>query len=261
MDAFALEVITRNFQSSVPCLDGVLDARRANPVIALRKVGREFEVVWLQLEGLPVEGEGFVENGVFIDFEMFARGFSMEVNRDGQVVMVDRFEGSEVDGLLVVVERLFDRARMTINIREIVPRGRVVRFEFPGFLPLFGRFLLASLLIEKSAKGQPRAGVSGMAQKKGTIGVLHLFLPLFDPQDQGLLAESGAFFTQAALLQYPFVDFLMSRVVLLEQSSIRFFRGVVWVGNSNGDAGFLLVRLAGGGGGLACGQQRAEETN
>src|SRR5687768_18138089 len=87
-------------------------------VVALRVIGGQNEIVWVELERFAVKAHGFFKNLLHVDLVIIRGVVAKEINRGRQVMPINRLSGIELNGLFVVLERFLDRAVMAVPIRD-----------------------------------------------------------------------------------------------------------------------------------------------
>jgi hypothetical protein len=182
---------------------------------------------------------------------------AVEVDDGGEVFVIDRLMGVELDGLAVEDEHVGDGAGMAVDIGEVVPGGGVLGVEREGFLILDAGGVLVLGVVEETAKGDVRAGVIGVALEEALVFLANHGEPRFDAALQGFIGDAGALGRGGFIVAHHLVDGGKGGVVVIEQFIVLLLDGIVGVGNVDGNAGGLLEEIAGGSGRI--GRQRSAE--
>ena len=121
INAFAIDVVMGDVQRIRPRDERVVGAKRLDAVVTLRVIGRQRKIVRIKLNRFAIQFKRLVENLRFGDVVMFHRVLAEQISGRGEVLIINRFDGIQLDGFLVIFKRLGYRTVVAIIIREVVP--------------------------------------------------------------------------------------------------------------------------------------------
>ena len=226
-DPFAVGLVGSDFQRVFPRGEGLVGWDGFYPVVGHGVVAGEHKVVRVELERLAVESERFAEDLLFIYFVKFHCVLAKEENRRGEILVINRLPGVQLDGFGVIFKGLFHRTAVAIVVRQIVPRGGIFRVQFAGLFPMFHPALFVVGLVEETAVGQVSAGVFRVPSQEILVSLADGFKPMLDASAQRGAGQTRALFAESCFVADPFVHFLLRGVVLLQKFLILLFHRVV----------------------------------
>ncbi len=245
IDTLALDFVVRDAQGVGPGAQRVIRAIRCDAVIRLRYVRGEGKISWIQLEGLIVEFEGFIEHLLFRDAIVFFGIHAEEKNGGGEILIIYRFERIEFDGLLVILEGLFDRAVVAVEIGKIVISGRVFIVQFERLVQLRFFAVLIANVTQEAGKSHVRLGMVGMERDEILVTFANGLEPFLDAVIEVGIRRGGACGGKLAVLSDPFIHFVKSCLIVLHKPLIFFLHEVVRAGGGDAIAHVPGSRIGG----------------